>query len=178
MIICTVSDLGLSFGADEIFRGLTFSVASGDRIGIIGVNGVGKSSLFRCITGEYTPTAGQVYLSGSTTVGMLAQNTDLSYLGEMTLSAYVLSAFPELTAMEAEIAQTEDALTHAAASEAVRLSEALNALHARYEDRGAGLIAPAPTRSLPRWGSPTRSARWGPLRRAIYAPCTRETARA
>ena len=136
MIICTVSDLGLSFGADEIFRGLTFSVASGDRIGIIGVNGVGKSSLFRCITGEYTPTAGQVYLSGSTTVGMLAQNTDLSYLGEMTLSAYVLSAFPELTAMEAEIAQTEDALTHAAASEAVRLSEALNALHARYEDRG------------------------------------------
>ena len=136
MIICTVSDLGLSFGADEIFRGLTFSVASGDRIGITGVNGVGKSSLFRCITGEYTPTAGQVYLSGPTTVGMLAQNTDLSYLGEMTLSAYVLSAFPELTAMEAEIAQTEDALTHAAASEAVRLSEALNALHARYEDRG------------------------------------------
>ena len=106
MIVCTVSDLGLSFGADEIFRGLTFSVSEGDRVGIIGVNGVGKSSLFRCITGEYTPTSGQVFLAGSTTVGMLAQDTDLSYLGDMTLADYVLSAFPELTALEGEIART------------------------------------------------------------------------
>ena len=136
MIVCTVSDLGLSFGADEIFRGLTFSVSEGDRVGIIGVNGVGKSSLFRCITGEYTPTSGQVFLAGSTTVGMLAQDTDLSYLGDMTLADYVLSAFPELTALEGEIARTEEALSMADGEEAARLSGVLNALHARYDDLG------------------------------------------
>ena len=147
MIVCTVSDLGLSFGADEIFRGLTFSVAEGDRVGIIGVNGVGKSSLFRCITGEYTPTSGQVFLAGSTTVGMLAQDTDLSYLGDMTLADYVLSAFPELTALEGEIARTEEALSVADGEEAARLSGALNALHARYDDLG-GRTYRARARSL------------------------------
>lgn len=136
MIVCTVSDLGLSFGADEIFRGLTFSVAEGDRIGIVGVNGVGKSSLFRCITGEYTPTSGQVFLAGATTVGMLAQNTDLAYLGNMTLSEYVLSAFPELIKLEEEITQTEEALVSAEGDTAARLSGALTALHARYDDLG------------------------------------------
>lgn len=147
MIVCTVSDLGLSFGADEIFRGLTFSVSEGDRVGIIGVNGVGKSSLFRCITGEYTPTSGQVFLAGSTTVGMLAQDTDLSYLGDMTLADYVLSAFPELTALEGEIARTEEALSMADGEEAARLSGALNALHARYDDLG-GRTYRARARSL------------------------------
>lgn len=147
MIVCTVSDLGLSFGADEIFRGLTFSVSEGDRVGIIGVNGVGKSSLFRCITGEYTPTSGQVFLAGSTTVGMLAQDTDLSYLGDMTLADYVLSAFPELTALEGEITRTEEALSMADGEEAARLSGALNALHARYDDLG-GRTYRARARSL------------------------------
>ena len=147
MIVCTVSDLGLSFGTDEIFRGLTFSVSEGDRVGIIGVNGVGKSSLFRCITGEYTPTSGQVFLAGSTTVGMLAQDTDLSYLGDMTLADYVLSAFPELTALEGEIARTEEALSMADGEEAARLSGALNALHARYDDLG-GRTYRARARSL------------------------------
>ena len=147
MIVCTVSDLGLSFGADEIFRGLTFSVSEGDRVGIIGVNGVGKSSLFRCITGEYTPTSGQVFLAGSTTVGMLAQDTDLSYLGDMTLADYVLSAFPELTALEGEIARTEEALSMADGEEAAWLSGALNALHARYDDLG-GRTYRARARSL------------------------------
>lgn len=136
MKICGVSDLGLSFGGDTVFEGLTFSVNEGDRIGIVGVNGVGKTSFLKCLTGEYTPTSGQIFLSGEKTVGMLTQNTDLSYLGSLTLFSYLLSAFPHLTELEAKIAETEDALTRASDEEAPRLSATLHTLHTRYADEG------------------------------------------
>lgn len=154
MIVCNVSDLGLSFGSDEIFRGLTFSVSSGDRIGVVGVNGVGKSSLFRCLTGACRPTEGQVFLAGTTTVGMLEQNTDLSYLGEVTLLDYVLTAFTTLTALEREIEETEAALADASATSAARLSDTLTALHARYADLGGKTYRARARSLLSRMGFP------------------------
>ncbi len=60
MTLLSVSNVGLSFGATELFKNITFTVAEGERWGIIGRNGAGKSSIFRIITGEYQPTAGAV----------------------------------------------------------------------------------------------------------------------
>ena len=51
MIALSVSDVTLSFGTDVILRDVTFSVNDGDRVGIIGFNGAGKTSLLRVITG-------------------------------------------------------------------------------------------------------------------------------
>ena len=58
MIALSVSDLTLSFGVDVILKNISFSVNDGDRVGVIGVNGAGKTSLFRIIEGKYRPDSG------------------------------------------------------------------------------------------------------------------------
>ncbi len=117
MIALSVSDLSLSFGAEIVLKNISFSVNDGDRVGVIGVNGAGKTSLFRCITGEYTPDSGAVYLQKGYTVGCLDQNPNLTALPRDTSCIeYMYSAFPDLTAQEARIAALE--------AEVTRLSDA------------------------------------------------------
>ena len=116
MIALSTQDISLSFGTDEILKNISFSVNEGDRVGIIGVNGAGKTSLFRVITGKYTADFGAVYIQKGHTVGMLEQNPDLSALpGEMTCLEYMYTAFAELLALEEQIARTERELSDAAA---------------------------------------------------------------
>ena len=74
MTILSVDDLGLSFGTDVILEHISFSIDESDKLGIIGVNGSGKSSLFRMITGEYEPTEGRVYISKDKSLGILTQD--------------------------------------------------------------------------------------------------------
>ncbi|MBQ4324779.1 MAG: ABC-F family ATP-binding cassette domain-containing protein [Clostridia bacterium] len=136
MIAFGVSDLGLSFGGEQVLSGVTFSVNEGDRLGIIGVNGAGKTSLFRCLTGEYTPTEGSVFIAANKTVGMLSQHTDLSAYGEMTPLDYLTAAFPHLISLEMEIDRVERALAAAAAEEVSRLSHTLASLHEQYSREG------------------------------------------
>ena len=60
MTILSCSNVGLSFGATELFKNITFTVAEGERWGIIGRNGAGKTSIFKLITGELQPTVGSI----------------------------------------------------------------------------------------------------------------------
>lgn len=115
MIALSTQEVCLSFGADVILKDVSFAVNDGDRVGIIGVNGAGKTSLFRVITGEYTPDSGAVYIQKGHTVGILEQNPDLTALpGEMSCLEYMYTAFPALLALEADIARTEAELSVAA----------------------------------------------------------------
>ena len=137
MTILSVSDLVLSFGHRDILTGISFSLNEGDRVGVVGVNGAGKTSLFRCLTGEYSPSSGAVYLAKDKTVGMLAQNTRLEVPLHTTLCEYLYTAFPALLHLEAEIARTESALADTAnEEEASRLSLRLSDLHTQYAREG------------------------------------------
>ena len=80
MIALSVSDVTLSFGTDVILKDVSFSVNDGDRVGVIGVNGAGKTSLFKIINGIYTPDSGAVYVQKGHTLGTLEQNADLTAL--------------------------------------------------------------------------------------------------
>ncbi len=60
MTLLSVSNVGISFGATELFKNITFTVAEGERWGIIGRNGAGKTSIFKVITGDLQPTVGSV----------------------------------------------------------------------------------------------------------------------
>ena len=118
MIALSTQDISLSFGTDVILKNISFAVNDGDRVGIIGVNGAGKTSLFRIICGEYTPDSGAVYIQKGHSVGVLEQNPKLDALpGELTCVEYMYSAFPELLSLEAEIARTEAQLSVAAGRE-------------------------------------------------------------
>ena len=141
MIALSVDNIGLSFGAEEILRGVSFAVGEGDRVGVIGTNGAGKTSLFRVITGEYTPDTGSVYIMKGASVGVLEQNPNLTALpGEMTALEYMYTAHPELIRLEGEIAETERLLERAAAlgqeEESLALSARLTEQNRRYTEGG------------------------------------------
>ena len=141
MIALSVSDLSLSFGAEVILKNISFSVNDGDRVGVIGVNGAGKTSLFRCITGEYTPDSGAIYTQKGYTVGCLDQNPNLSALPQSTRCIeYMYSAFPELVAEEARIAATEEEITRLAEAglddAAVELTARLTEANRRFAELG------------------------------------------
>ena len=138
MIALSVSDLNLSFGTDVILKDVSFALNDGDRVGIIGVNGAGKTSLFRVITGEYEADSGGVYLQKGHTIGCLEQNPDLSHLpGETTCLEYMYTAFEELLGLEAAIARTERELTEATAEENIlALTARLNEQNRRFSAEG------------------------------------------
>ena len=143
MIALSTQDINLSFGTDVILKNISFAVNDGDRVGIIGVNGAGKTSLFRVITGEYTPDSGAVYIQKGHTVGILEQNPDLSALpGETSCLEYMYTAHPSLLTLESDIARTEKELADAASrgddAAVLSLTARLNEENSRFE-RGGGL---------------------------------------
>ena len=59
MIIAQGHDLEQQFGANTLFKNVTFSIDSNARIGLVGPNGVGKTTLLKIMTGEQEPTRGE-----------------------------------------------------------------------------------------------------------------------
>ena len=72
-MMLSASDLGLEFGSDEIFANLNFNINQGDRIALVGVNGAGKTSLIRIISGGLEPTSGKIRKAGNLRIGYLPQ---------------------------------------------------------------------------------------------------------
>ena len=100
MIVLGCDGLTLSFGERDVLSAVSFSVQEGDRVGIVGENGAGKTSLLRMITGQYEGQ-GNVYISKGKTVGMLEQNAVTD--GEGTVFSVLESAFADLIEREAEL---------------------------------------------------------------------------
>ena len=110
MIAISVNDLSLSFGTTTILDKVSFSLEEGDKLGIIGVNGCGKSTLFRLITGEQEPTDGGVYLSRGKTVGILTQDGAFDCAPGERVMERMYRAFPHLLRAEARLAELEPML--------------------------------------------------------------------
>lgn len=73
MSIITVEHVSKSFGAHPCFTDLNFGIEAGERIGIIGVNGVGKSTLLKILSGEEEPDEGQVIRMNNLSMAVLPQ---------------------------------------------------------------------------------------------------------
>lgn len=138
MIALSASDICLSFGTDVILKNISFAINDGDRLGVIGVNGAGKTSLFKVITGEYSPDSGAIYIQKGHTVGVLEQNAKLSSLpGDMSCIEYMYTAYPALLALEREIEKTERALAEATSDgETISLTARLNEQNNRFAAEG------------------------------------------
>ena len=101
MAIVTVHDLAMEFGEQKLFDGMNFEIQDGDRIGLIGVNGCGKTTLFKMLTGEYYPTGGNIIINKNTAIGYMEQHV----CRNLERSAYdeVMTIFSDLTEMENEL---------------------------------------------------------------------------
>ena len=74
--ILSVKDLSLFYGKKEVFKDLSFSVESGEKVAIKGSNGCGKSSLLKFICGEKIAARGEVYLKSRCKISYISQNYD------------------------------------------------------------------------------------------------------
>lgn len=92
------------FGARVIVADATWHIQPGDRIGLVGYNGTGKSTLLKVLVGEYTPSKGTVEKSRETTIGYLHQDL-LSFDTNENITEVALGAFERVRAVEKEIEQ-------------------------------------------------------------------------
>lgn len=90
------------FGARVIVADATWHIQPGDRIGLVGYNGTGKSTLLKVLVGEYTPSKGTVEKSRETTIGYLHQDL-LSFDTNENITEVALGAFERVRALEKEI---------------------------------------------------------------------------
>lgn len=77
MILISVQELQKSFGIHEVLRSVTFSLQKGEKMGLVGVNGCGKTTLMRLIAGEMQPDGGAIHRNKDLRVGYLAQLDDI-----------------------------------------------------------------------------------------------------
>ena len=114
MIAISTEGLSLSFGTTPILSGVSFALDEGDRVGVIGENGCGKSTLFKLLLGELEADEGHVYISKGKTVGILRQDDAFAdFSGESadsTALEIMYRSFPELLSMEARLSALEAAL--------------------------------------------------------------------
>ena len=109
MIALSCTNIKKEYGTDVILSGITFTVNEGEKVALIGANGVGKSTLFKILIKELSPDEGDFYLDRTKTMGYLSQNLDLS--GENTIYEAVLTVFSELTAMGEKLRDYEEQMS-------------------------------------------------------------------
>ena len=95
-------NLTFEFGARVIVEDATWHIQPGDRIGLIGYNGTGKSTLLKLLVGEYTPSKGNVEKGKDTTIGYLHQDL-LSFDTNDSITEVALGAFERVRQLEKEI---------------------------------------------------------------------------
>ncbi len=106
MSLLTVSSLIKSYGATDIFAGLSFTVDKGARIGLVGPNGVGKTTLLRILVGEDQASGGSVSRTRGVRIGYLSQEADFKMSGTLWDACY--SAFDDLIKQQEELHRLED----------------------------------------------------------------------
>lgn len=117
MPLLTVRDLSKSYGAQEIFQQLSFSIPHRARIGLVGANGVGKTTLLRILMDLEDATQGTVLRSRGLRVGYLPQEATLESNG--TLWEECLTVFSDLIERQHELSQLEQRMSDPVQSEAV-----------------------------------------------------------
>ncbi len=93
--VLRVRELARGYGGAPVFRGLSFSVERGERVAVVGPNGVGKSTLLKTLAGVLEPDAGSVEPGHAVSAGYFAQNHREMLSGEQSALAWLFAADPE-----------------------------------------------------------------------------------
>jgi ATP-binding cassette, subfamily F, member 3 len=105
MIACSIDKISKMFGGNSLFTDLSFQVQQGSRVGLVGANGSGKTSIFKLLSGIETPDSGSIHFKKGMKLGYLAQIPH--FPDEMTSRDVLLTVFEELRKIEVEMKQLE-----------------------------------------------------------------------
>jgi len=108
MSLVRLYDVTKKFDAKTVFHNVFFRLEEGDRVGLIGKNGVGKTTLLRLILNREEPTSGEVQLDENIQIGYFSQFSELS--GQVSIQEILEGLFTEIHAIEKELKKIEDAL--------------------------------------------------------------------
>jgi len=117
----SVSNVSVEFGATTVFSGVTFTVARGERWGVLGRNGSGKTTLFSLITGTQQPTSGVISRQPGLRVALLEQHRE--FVGAETVWEAAAGEFAELLALEQSLANQAQKLAEAGESVTTQMLE-------------------------------------------------------
>ncbi|HTJ42915.1 MAG TPA: ATP-binding cassette domain-containing protein [Kofleriaceae bacterium] len=133
MSLVVLEDVTLFFADRMILDAASLRLGHGDRVGLIGPNGSGKTSLMRVIAGEQEIDDGKVTRAKGVRIGWLPQ--DLAVRGGRSLGEFILSSVPGRTALDEELADVAAQLEAGAASdeEMMELAERVAELHEKID---------------------------------------------
>ncbi|MCU0471136.1 MAG: ABC-F family ATP-binding cassette domain-containing protein [Arcicella sp.] len=98
----SINNLSFYFGSRPMYDGANLHIKPKDKIGLIGANGTGKSTLLRIINGEYQPDGGSISKSGDCSIGFLNQDL-LSYQSNDSILSVAMQAFERQNILQQEI---------------------------------------------------------------------------
>lgn len=96
-----IHNLSVSFGGTYLFEEVTFRLGSGDRVGLVGKNGAGKSTMLKILAGDFKPDSGQIATEKEIKMGFLRQDIDFDHGRTVLEEAY--EAFTEIKAVEKKL---------------------------------------------------------------------------
>lgn len=135
MSILTAHNLAQSFGHHDIFSGLSLKIEHGNKIGLVGPNGVGKTSLLRILTRLDQPTEGGLYAVGKIQIGYLHQEAVQTFANrDHTIREEMLTVFAHLVSMEKRMRTVENLMADGDLSE--ELFDEYSQLVEAFEQQG------------------------------------------
>ncbi|RED50341.1 ABC-F family ATP-binding cassette domain-containing protein [Seonamhaeicola aphaedonensis] len=96
-----IHNLSISFQGEYLFEDITFKLGNGDRVGLIGKNGAGKSTMLKILSKELEPDSGQIATDKTLKIGFLKQDIDFVFGRTVLEEAY--EAFTEIKQLEAKM---------------------------------------------------------------------------
>lgn len=101
----SINNLSYYIGGRALYENASLHIKPKDKIGLVGLNGTGKSTLLKIISGDYQPSKGEIQKAKDCTIGFLNQDL-LSYLSDDSILEVALEAFKETLALQDEIDAT------------------------------------------------------------------------
>lgn len=98
----SINNLSFYFGSRPLYEGISLHIKPKDKIGLIGANGTGKSTLLKLIAGEYQPDEGDISKAKDCTIGFLNQDL-LSFQSDESIVSVAMQAFEEANKVSAQI---------------------------------------------------------------------------
>ena len=125
-----------SLGSTDIFAGISLSLEKTDKVGLIGPNGIGKTTLLKVLAGLEKPSAGSLVLSKGARVGYLPQEAYTAFDGAGTVRDEMYAAFADVRAIETRMRALEHEMAHHASDGALAALNEYGELQEQFEARG------------------------------------------